>query len=42
MFEMLRTMYLAGTLDDAGLDKAVDPKGWITQSEADAIKAEAA
>ena len=40
MYERLRAMYLDGRLDDAGLDQAVT-KGWITEAQADQIRADA-
>jgi hypothetical protein len=41
MYDRLRTLYLAGSLSDAGLDNAVT-KGWITQAQADQIRADKA
>lgn len=38
MYDRLRSLYLAGSLSDAGLDNAVT-KGWITQAQADEIRA---
>lgn len=37
MFERLKALYLAGRLDDAGLDRAV-ARGWITAEQAEAIR----
>lgn len=38
MYERLKAMYLDGRLNDAGLNNAVT-KGWITQDQADEIRA---
>lgn len=38
MFERLKGLYLIGKLSEEGLNKAVI-KGWITEEEAEAIKA---
>lgn len=39
MLERIRRLYLAGSVDDMGLGRAVE-KGWITAAEADALVAE--
>ncbi len=39
MYDRLRQLYQQGRLTDAGLATAVS-RGWITQEQADAIKAE--
>lgn len=41
MYTMLLVMYLDGMLTDEGLDLAVG-KGWISQAQADMIRAEKA
>ncbi len=41
MYDTLRRLYLAGSLTDAGLQNAVT-KGWITQAQADQIRADKA
>jgi hypothetical protein len=41
MYEYLKRLYLAGSLSDAGLQNAVT-KGWITQAQADQIRADKA
>lgn len=41
MYDYLRRLYLAGSLSDAGLQNAVT-KGWITQAQADQIRADKA
>lgn len=41
MYTMLLSMYLSGVLTDEGLDRAVTI-GWITQAQADQIRAEKA
>lgn len=41
MYDRLRTLYLTGQLSDAGLQNAVT-KGWITQAQADQIRADKA
>lgn len=38
MYNRLKRLYLDGRLSDAGIDNAVK-LGWITQDEADEIKA---
>lgn len=38
MYERLKALYLTGQLSDAGLNNAVT-KGWITQAQADEIRA---
>ena len=38
MYNYLLNLYLSGRLNDAGLDNAVT-KGWITQDQADSIRA---
>lgn len=39
MYATLRRLYLEGRLDDTGLNNAVTKK-WITQAQADQIRAE--
>lgn len=41
MYDTLRRLYLTGSLSDAGLQNAVT-KGWITQAQADQIRADKA
>lgn len=41
MYDRLRSLYLDGRLDDAGLNNAVS-KGWITQAQADQIRVDKA
>lgn len=41
MYERLHFLYLSGQLTDAGLQNAVT-KGWITQEQADQIRADKA
>jgi len=41
MYATVRRLYLTGQLSDAGLDNAVSKK-WITQAQADSIRAEKA
>lgn len=41
MYDRLHSLYLSGRLTDAGLDNAV-AKAWITQAEADQIRADKA
>lgn len=41
MYDYLKRLYFEGRLSDAGLDNAV-AKGWITQAEADQIRADKA
>lgn len=41
MYDRLHALYLSGQLSDAGLQNAV-AKGWITQAQADQIRADKA
>lgn len=41
MYDRLHYLYLSGQLSDAGLQNAVT-KGWITQAQADQIRADKA
>ncbi len=41
MYDRLRSLYLSGRLDDAGLDAAVT-RGWITAEQAETIRADKA